>query len=287
MFRTHRLLGLVSFAFLAAAPLLAGCAPQGMAQHVAAADVQTNTVTVVGQGEVRHKPDIARASVGVEVSAPTVVEASRSAAQRMSELIAALKRVGIAENDIQTSNFSINFERAYPGQPQPMPMAAPAPPPPPPPGSKGPAAPRSAPAAMAAPALEPAGLYRVSNTVSIVVRDLAKVGPVLDAAVAAGANNVWGVSFGLDKPEGLEPEARAKAMADARARAEALAKLAGRTLGEVVSVSDSPSGGGGHPMFAQAMAKDGFATPIEAGEVAVSAQVQVIYRFAEAPKPSL
>lgn len=283
MLRMPRFVGLVSLVLLGASgALLAGCAPQIAAQPVSAADPRTNTVTVVGKGEVLHKPDVARASVGIEVSAPTVAEANRNAAQRMTELIAALKKTGIADKDIQTSNFSINFERAYP-PPPPMPMLAP----PVAPAAKSPPGPKAAPVAPPPPPAEPAGLYRVSNTVSITVRDLDKVGSVLDAAVAAGANNVWGVSFGLDKPEALEPEARAKAVADARSRAESLAKLAGRTLGDVVSVSEIIGGGGGGPMFSRAMAKsDSYgATPVELGEVAVSAQVEVVYRFAESSKP--
>lgn len=286
MLRTPRFVALASLVFLGAGGLLlTGCTSQIASPPASAADAQTNTVTVLGRGEVTHKPDIARATVGIEVSAPTVVEASRSAAQRMTELIAALKKTGIADKDIQTSNYSINFERVYP-QPQPAPMALPALAPA---GKSTPAAKGAAVASPPAPPppAEPAGLYRVSNTVSITVRELDKVGSVLDAAVAAGANSVWGISFGLDKPEALEPEARAKAVADARARAESLAKLAGRTLGDVVSVSEIIRGGGGVPMFSSAMAKSGSydATPVELGEVAVSTQVEVVYRFAPPVKP--
>lgn len=282
MARIHRIAGIVSLAVLGvSAPLVSGCTPQVVVQPAPAAAPNANTVTVVGSGEVLHKPDIARASIGVEVTAPTVAEATRNANQRMTELVAALEKMGVADKDIQTSNFSINFERAYPPVPQPMPQPA-APPP-----GKPVSGPRTAPAAApaAAPA-EPAGFYRVSNTVTLTIREIDKLGQVLDGAVAAGANNVWGVSFGLDKPEALEPEARAKAVADARARAEALAKLAGRTLGEVVSVSEVVRGGN-YPVPMAQLAKASFeGVPIEAGQVAVSSQVEIVYGFADVKKPA-
>ena len=84
------------------------------------------TITVVGRSEVASKPDVARANMGVEVGAPTVGEAMNLARTRMTSLMDALKKLGIAEKDIRTSNFSIHFERLY-QEPVPMPMSAPAP----------------------------------------------------------------------------------------------------------------------------------------------------------------
>ena len=144
--------------------------------------------------------------MGTSVVAPSVVEATRLANQQMTNLIATIKKEGIADNDIQTANFSINFERHEPPQPV---MSAPA----------RPGAVPASPAPTPAPAR--VGQYRVSNTVRITVRDLAKAGRLVDAAVAAGANDVWGISFEIDKPDPLEAEAREKAAKDARARADA------------------------------------------------------------------
>ncbi len=120
-----------------------------------------------------------------------------------------------------------------------------------------------------------------SNTVRVTVWDLEKAGRLLDAVVAAGANEVWGISFEIDQPEALEAEAREKAAQDARARAEALAKTQGRMLGDVVSVSENV-GGGDRPIPYMAKSADmgSFATPVAPGEIAVSMQLEVVYRLA-------
>ncbi|HTN91627.1 MAG TPA: SIMPL domain-containing protein, partial [Sorangium sp.] len=134
----------------------------------------------------------------------------------------------------------------------------------------------------------PAHFYRVSNTVTAVIRDLDQVGPVLDAVAAAGANNVWGVSFGVDKTDPLEAQAREKAIADARARAEALARLQGVALGRVVAISEVVEQG--HIYAARASlessAYGGGGTPVSPGEVQFGTQVKVIYALESAPATS-
>ncbi|MGK4006229.1 SIMPL domain-containing protein [Sorangium sp. So ce1036] len=273
---------------LTTAPLLAACAAQATPPQAAAPEART--ITVVGQGEVSAKPDIARAQLGIEVLAPTVAEATQTAAARMTDILGALRKAGLADKDIQTSNYSIQLER-QPDVPPPMPRAAPAAPAAPPAGRGPKAAPAQKPAAPppAPPDLAPAQpappryVYRVSNTVTATIRNLAQVGAVLDAAVAAGANNVWGVSFGLDNTDPLEAQAREKAIADARARAEALARLQGVPLGPVVAISEIIDGGG--PVFAAkaAMYDRGAGTPLAPGEVSFSTQVKVVYALGSAP----
>lgn len=264
---------------LSAAPLLAACASQAPTARTAA-DQDVRTITVVGLGEVSAKPDIARVQLGIEVTAPSVNDATKTAAARMSDILAALQKAGIAEKDIQTSNYSIHLERRERPEPMPPPVPPAAPQVQPRAGAKGPAA---APPAPAPPPLAPAELpppqyiYRVSNTVSVAIRNLDQVGPVLDTVVAAGANNVWGISFGLDKTDALEADARAKAVADARARAEALARLQGVSLGGVLAISEIIDGGA--PMFSMKAARLEAAggTPVSPGEVTFSTQVKVVY----------
>lgn len=143
------------------------------------------------------------------------------------------------------------------------------------PGAAAGAMPTSMPRAMPV-----AGFYRVSNTVEVAVRDLTRVGPVLDMAVAAGANNVWGVHFGLEHPEALEVEARKKAVADARARAEALAALHGVKLGELVAIREQISGGGmpqSMPMMMGAAMDERSSTSIAPGEVNLTMHIEVVY----------
>ena len=284
---------------LTAAPVLVGCAPQVTVLSSRAADAQFHTITVLGEGEASAKPDLARASLGVEVVAPTVADAASQAAARMNQILAALKRTGIADKDIQTSNFSVNRDQQpdY-GMPMPMPMPMPEPPPqpagrapkgtpkgtpaPPPPTALPPMPPMDSPQApsMGYPHRRLAEVYRVSNTVDVKIRDLAKVGVVLDAAMAAGANNIWGVQFGLDIPDALEAKAREKAAANARSKAEALAKLQGVSLAGVISISEPMGGGMPQPvpmMASMALRDSGGGTPASPGEVSLTTQVQVVY----------
>jgi len=207
------------------------------------------TITVVGQGTFRIEPDVAQVSIGVETTAETVSEAVKQNDDQMTSILAALTGMGIADKDIQTMNYSIQFER----YPEPRAVAS---------GSEsGQASPQ----------------YRVSNMANVTIRDLDKVGDVLDAVVEAGANNIWGVSFSLEDPAAARAEARSKAVADAQARAESLAELGGISLGPIMSMSEV-IGGGGVPApamaFERAVSGGG---PISPGEVEVSYQVQVTY----------
>ena len=212
------------------------------------------TITVVGQGEVKTKPTVAHSQIGIDVTSDTVADAMQQARSQMDAVLKALKAQGIADNDVQTSNFSINFERQGP-----VPAKSPS-------GNTG-----SATASVA-------GVYHVSNMVNVTIRNLDKVGAVLDAAVSAGANNVWGVNFGIDDTSSLESQARQKAVADAKARAQALAQLNGVTLGDVVAVSEVVGQNGVMPMAAKsAIGMGGGGTPVEPGEVTFDTQIQVVY----------
>jgi uncharacterized protein len=248
------------FVILSVAVLIVtGCAPRALAAPAPAAEDTTplRTITVVGHGEVKAKPDIATLNLGVEVTAPTVSEAMAEANARMKTILAAMKALGIADKDVQTSNFSINFERREPTAPAPS---------------------EATPAKPGSPQA-PAGVYRVNNMVQVTVRDLNKVGDVLDSAVEAGANNVWGISFGLDNTDALEAQAREKAVADARARAESLAKLNNVAVGDVIAISEL-IGGGPSPIYADAASFKGMGgggTPVESGELTFSTQIQTVY----------
>jgi uncharacterized protein YggE len=209
------------------------------------------TITVVGEGTVTIKPDIARANIGVEVVSNTVQEASAENKATIEAVLEALMAQGIAEEDIQTSGFSIYAERY---------------------GPEGPLA-------------EDEVRYRVSNNVQVTIRDLDNVGTILDAAVEAGANNIFGVDFDVDDPSVVESEARQKAVDDARAKAEELATLNGVTLGNVVSVSEVVGSGGGYYMgnFAEQtmMRMGGGGTPISPGELELTMQLQIVYSMSQ------
>ena len=207
-------------------------------------DSRRRTITVVGEGEARGKPDIARATVGVEAAAGKVGPALQDANARMSALLAAVRRAGVADRDIRTTEFSVFFEQD-----------------PPRPGDASPVR----------------GRYHVRNSVEVTIRDLARASDVLDAALAAGGNSASGISFAIGDPAPLRARAREAAVADAHGRAEALARAAGVALGPVLSISESGNAGP-RPMAARAMAMSA-GPPIEAGELGESAQIEVVYEI--------
>jgi uncharacterized protein len=224
-------------------------------------------ISVNGHGEAQGQPDIARVTLGVETRSKVATEATDLANQQMAAVIAVIKQQGVADKDIRTQNFSVNFEQ----QPEPYP---PQPIEAPPSKERG----ATAQAAPAAPASDlPRGFYRVSNTVQVSIRELGKLGTILGAATASGANSVWGIQFDIEDPSKLEADARQKAMAQARARAEQLAQLAGVKLGKVISVGES---GGGVMQrdagFGYAM-KSANAVPVQSGELTVSQDVQLVF----------
>lgn len=240
--------------------LVTGCASRASEPRAGARE---HAIVVVGIGKVHAKPDVARIQIGVESRAATVEDANRQNTEQMNRLLGALKGAQIADKDLRTSNYSINFERSEPPTPVAMPMPAPRPG-----GAKG-AAPSVAPPPAAA------GYYRVSNNVQATVRDLTRVGTVLDAAVAVGANNVWGVSFELEDDAAVAQQMREKAIADATQRATALATLGRVKLGEVISISEVVGGGRGPVPQMASFAKGG--TPVESGELSFEGQIEVVY----------
>jgi len=203
------------------------------------------TITVVGVGKVSLVPDIAQLNVGVEDSASTVAEAKTKVDTQVAALLAALKALGIADKDIQTSNYSIYYEQ--PSSPLPKDSSS----------------------------TERGGLYHVSNMLLVTVRDVSKAGDVLDAMVAAGANQVYGVNFTVSDQVKWQSQARELAMADAKARADELARLSGVQVGQVQAVSEV-IGGNVYPVAAD-RGLGGGGAGIVPGEQELSMQVQVVY----------
>ncbi len=234
---------------------LVGCsavkaAPPVESQTVPAGEStgQSRYITVVGNGKVTLSPDVAKMNVGAEASAGTVSEAKAEVDRQLAAILGTLKELGIAEKDIQTSSYNIYFERGpYP------------------------------PVMREGADLEPQGEYRVSSMLNVTVRQVERVGEVLDAVVEAGANQVYGVYFTVDDDSKWQNDARAKAVADARARAEELAKLSGVELGDVLSVSEIIGGGPG-PVAAMAVERAfGGGGGIAPGELELNAQIQVTF----------
>ena len=232
--------GIATALLLVAAVQLGGVSTGQGTQRLAtanAAEGPNRTITVIGEGTAAASPDLARVSIGVTTSAPTATEATKENNDKMTGIINTLKDLGIADKDIQTTNYSISPEFS---------------------SQKG--------------ETNQITGYRVSDTVQVTVRNLDKIGTVLDQVTQAGANNISGISFSIENPATLRAEARAQAFADAQARAEDLAKLGGVQLGEILSISEST--GGGPVPVANALSST---APIQPGQIEVHTQIQVIY----------
>jgi len=231
--------------------VLAGLSPSAaQAQTGAEASALPRTITVVGEGKVRIKPDVAQTNIGVDVRKSTVKEASSEAKTVMDQVLKVLEAQGIEDKDIQTSGFSIYVESP-------------------------PYDPDGAPVDKAQP------IYHVTNQVSVTIRDLDKVGAVLDAAIEAGANNIYGVNFSLADPTTMQSEARKKAVADAKAKANELAGLVGLKVDKVVSISEVIGDRGGYYSNAfkpgLPVGLGGGGGSVSPGELELSLQLQVVY----------
>jgi len=205
------------------------------------------TITVVGEGKVKIKPDIAQINIGIEIVGDTVQEASSQAADTMDAVLATLTAQGVDQKDIQTSGYNVWVERPY--------------------GPEGPTG---------------KTLYHVNNTVSVTIRDLDIVGSILDSAIETGANNIYGVTFSVADPSPLMSEGREKAVADARSKAEELAQLNNVTVGEVISISEVVGGAAGYypGSFRGLPAAEGMGGgggPISPGELEMQVQLQITY----------
>jgi uncharacterized protein YggE len=208
------------------------------------APTQPRTLNVSGSGTVYLTPDIANIYIGVHTEDPAIATAVSNNNTQTQALVDALKNAGVDVKDIQTSNFSVYTSQSYDkltGQPT---------------GSD----------------------YAVDNTVYITVRDLSKLGNLLNTAVAAGANNINSITFDVaDKTAGMA-QARQKAMENASSLATELAQTAGVKLGEIQNVSYSDispmpyygMGGGG-------AAAPNVSVPIQPGQTQISVTVSVTY----------
>jgi uncharacterized protein YggE len=201
-------------------------------------------VTVVGRGEVKGKPDTATVQIGVETEAPVAKDALAKNTDEATALQAKLKELGVAEADMQTSNFSI-----YPTY-----------------GTDG---------------RQITG-YHVSNSVTVKIRALDQAGTLLDQVVQAGANSVSSISFSVDNPDALLAQARERAIQDARAHADALAKAGGAAVGDILVISENIGAPPPMPLMMEARAAeaaDGKAVPVQPGEQSFSVDVQVTYQL--------
>jgi uncharacterized protein YggE len=205
-------------------------------------DHPRRTIAISATGRVTVEPDQARITAGVTADAATARAALSGNSEAMGKVIAELKAAGIDAKDIQTASFRVEprYTRPMEGQ---------------------------------APKIDG---YSVSNEVQVLVRDLAKLGEILDRLVTAGANQTAGLSFEVSNAETLLDDARKEAVANARRRAELYAAAAGVELGEVLTITEGEAMPPPRPVFARAV-KLQAAVPIERGTETLEASVTITW----------
>ncbi|GAB2516210.1 SIMPL domain-containing protein [Lysobacter humi (ex Lee et al. 2017)] len=234
---------------LAVALGLGGASMSAAAQAPATVQVAADgtLLTVSAQAEARRAPDIATVSTGVVTQAADANAAMRANAEQMTRVVAALRAAGIAERDVQTSGVNLNPQYRY-AENQPPVITG----------------------------------YQAMNTVNATVRDLGRLGRILDALVATGANQINGPTFDIDDKDPVLDEARRSALEKARARADMYARTLGLRVRRIVSIDETGMQGGPRPMIEmgamKAMARDQ-ATPIAPGENVLGVSLNVIFEL--------
>jgi uncharacterized protein YggE len=231
---------------LFALPLMALSLP------AAAAEIQIQSqgpvVEISAAQTVQSAPDVATISGGVTTRASTAAEAMRLNAAAMDKVIAALKKQGIAAKDIQTNGINLNPQWRYNNDNTPPTFLG----------------------------------YDASNRVTVMLRNVERTGPVLDAMVAVGANDISGPSFSIEDDTAQRADARKRAFAKAQAQATDYAKMAGYSSVRLLEVNESMTGGGPVPYLRDAapvpvsMVQK---TPVEPGQVGTMVQITVKYEM--------
>ena len=210
-------------------------------------------IVVTGEGQAASAPDVAIISLVVLQEKPTAREALTANNEAMAKVLDAMKKAGIAERDLQTSGFNIEPRYVYPD-------------------NKDNTQPPEAPKIVG---------YAVSNSLTVRVRDLKKVGDILDQSVTLGVNQSGNLTFTNDKPEAIVEEARKNAVANALAKAKTLTQAAGVGLGKVIEISEQsysprPMQMGQAKMMAAAPADS---VPVAAGENTYNVNVNVTFEL--------
>jgi uncharacterized protein YggE len=201
-------------------------------------------ITMSGHGEARATPDTAMLSAGVNAQAPTAAAALAANNSHMQAVIAALKKLGVPDKNIQTSNFSVSPQYANGNGEAPRVTG-----------------------------------YQANNQVEVRLEDVSKLGVTLDALVTAGANQMNGVSFSIRDDTELLAQARAAAVAEARLKADTFSKAAGVSLGPILSIAESGNEGP-RPLYAAApMAMRVKSVPVALGEQSVGADVTIMWEI--------
>ena len=235
---------------VAAAAFLAAATPRAMAQTAEPMGAMhmmqpAPSLNLSAYGEVKAAPDMATITFGVQTEAVTAQQAMRDNATQMTRVVAALRRAGIAERDIQTSGLNLSAQYDYVQNE--------------PPRLRG---------------------YQASNRVTVIINDVNAVGTTADAVVAAGVNQIDGITFGLKNPKAAEDQARRAAVTALQSKASLYADALGVRLGGIRSLNEGGPNMVQPPVFAgnrMAMAADMESTPVAPGELTVRIDITGVY----------
>lgn len=236
-----------AFAIMATVAVPGAAVAQTATPEHAQSGVQGTLLSVNAEGSSEARPDLATISLGVTTEGQTAQAALQENSRRMAALNQALRRAGIAERDIQTSNVSVYPQQQYRENQPPLITG-----------------------------------YQANNTVTAKIRNIDNTGRVIDAAVAAGGNTINGVSFSHADPDAQLDLARRDAIAEARRRAELYANALGMRVHRIVAVSE---GGGYSPPIPFAMSARMDAAPaappppIAPGEIETRVSVSVTFEL--------
>ncbi len=218
--------------------------------------VSRNTVSVSGTGEIYAKPDLAITAFSVKTEAKTVEGAMSDNTKKMNAVIEAMKGAGVEEKDLKTTNFNISpryeyvtdYSVDYWPKPQKRVLTG----------------------------------YEITQSIEVKIRDMAKIGDIIQKAVDAGANQAGGLQFTFDDPDGLKNQAREEAIKEAKEKAELLAKQLGVKLTKITNFSE----GGYYPpvyydnaISAKAMGEAEAAPQIETGENKITVNITITYEI--------
>ncbi|MEQ8482253.1 MAG: SIMPL domain-containing protein [Hoeflea sp.] len=239
---------------LAASVIAAGLmGPLLSARADDATAAKPGVITVSAEGVTAIAPDMAVISLTVLREAETAREALDANNQAMNEVLAAMKDEGIAERDLQTGGFSIQPRWVYPDNNT---------------------QPREAPSIVG---------YQVQNTLTVRVRDLDRLGAILDTSVSLGVNQGGNIVFTNDDQESIRDQARADAVSRARAKAAQMTEALGVSLGRVTQISENQRSGQPVPMMRAEMAamsaKGSDAVPVASGESEYRVTVSVTWEI--------
>lgn len=228
--------------FAATGPAAQLARPAAVSAQEAPSAGATRGITVLARGQASGQPDLASLSLGVEAAQPTADAALAQASAGIQNVLSRLDQLGVSRADVQTSTVNLIAVREAQNQPHAGQITG----------------------------------YRAINLLTVRVMDVSRVGEILDATVAAGANQVHGISFGLADPGSLHAGALQDAVQRARGEAQAIAGPLNLQVGTVLRVEEMRTQDGNRPPtpYAAAAASQ---TPVEPGQLKVDAEVQVTF----------